>query len=171
MTSKPSFDGRNKEWTPWYKKSGQMFTHKKNKKRRTHRRSRTILSLIEVVLLCTCVSFSIFILKVLSKRALAGEGRIYDGLRSKVKRMTEVKKVKGGQPHFWTLVLAAESSTGHQMTSSPWPPVTQDSSTAWDHLLINLLFLFVHTPFFPSFFFGLLTHFWEICGFKMAGQT
>lgn len=60
------------------------------------------------------------------------------------------------------------------MTSSPWPEVTQDCSTAWDHLLINCVFthkkcfIFVcpHTIFFSLLFLAFLHIFWEICGFK-----
>lgn len=64
-----------------------------------------------------CVVIHLHIEGVLSKRALAGEwrGGGRGKMRSKAKRMTEVKKVKRGQPHFWTLVLAAKSS----MTSKP----------------------------------------------------
>lgn len=182
----------SEEWTPWCKKGGQTFTQKKRPRNKntevfqTHGRQRTLLPLIEVVLLCTFVSFSIFILKVCYlKRALAGEGwgggrGFMMGWGQRSRGWQRSNRSKGRQPHFWTLVLAAESSIGHQMTSCPWPEVTQDSSTAWDHLLIkcvsthekNVLFLFVHTHFFPSSFFLAFLHiFWEICGFKMAGQT
>lgn len=165
----------SEEWTPWCKKGGQTFTQKKRPRNKntevfqTHGRQRTLLPLIEVVLLCTFVSFSIFILKVCYlKRALAGEGwgggrGFMMGWGQRSRGWQRSNRSKGRQPHFWTLVLAAESSICHQMTSCPWPEVTQDSSTAWDHLLIkcvsthekNVLFLFVHTHFFPSFFFWL----------------
>lgn len=60
-----------------------MFTHKK---KRTKKKTRgpagdkeTVLPLIEVVLLCTCVSFSIFILKVCYlKGHLLEKGEVMD---------------------------------------------------------------------------------------------
>lgn len=96
----------------------------------------------------------------------------------------EVKKVKVGQPRFLdTCVVAAGSSVGHLTTSSLRPAVTQDSSTLRERLLIScvfthknvLIFVCPHYIFFCFLcfvFFCFLTHFlWEICGFKMAGQT
>lgn len=133
----------------------------------------------EVVLLCTCVVLHLHIEGVLSKGHLLKKGEVV----KKEIWWAEVKSQEDDrrQQHFWTLVLAAKSSTGHQMTSSPWPEVSQDSFTDWDHLLINcstscfFFLLLVHTPviffFFLSFFLGFLTLFGENCGFQMAGQT
>lgn len=73
----------------------------------THRTYGTILSLIAVVSLCTRAILHLHIEGVLYTCWIRVRWwkKMYDGLRSKVKRMTEVEKVKGGQPHFWTLLL------------------------------------------------------------------
>lgn len=102
-----------------------------------------------------CVVLHLHIEGVLSKWALAGDGWV-----QRSRGWQRSKRSKDSSHIFGHFVLAVESSIGHQMISSPWPEVTQDCSTAWDHLLItcifthkNVLLLFVHTPFFPLLFF------------------
>lgn len=84
-----------------YKKKVKTFLHitKINAKKKVFQTTREredsflvlFFSLLEVVLLCTCVVLHLHIEGVLSKRALAGKGwggggGQYDGLRSKGRR-------------------------------------------------------------------------------------
>lgn len=159
----------SKEWTPWYKNSEQIFMRIKNKTK-----NRGVLDPQETennffpwscFTVHVCVVLHLHIEGVLSKGHLLKKGEVVkeEIWWAEVKSQEDDRdqKVKRRQPHFWTLVLAAKSSIGHQMTSSPWPEVSQDSFTDWDHLLINcvfthdffyFLFLLVHTPFFFFFF-------------------
>lgn len=125
-----------------------------------------------------CVVLHLHIEGVLSKRALAGEG--WGGgrgnIRSKVKRMTEVKQVNGEQPHFWTLVLAAERRPLHSdlkwLRIAPQLGITCSSTV---FLQMKIFYFCLSTLVFFFFFFpshGFLTQFLgRFCGFKMAGQT
>lgn len=164
----------SKEWTPWYKNSEQIFMRIKNKTK-----NRGVLDPQETennffpwscFTVHVCVVLHLHIEGVLSKGHLLKKGEVVkeEIWWAEVKSQEDDRdqKVKRRQPHFWTLVLAAKSSIGHQMTSSPWPEVSQDSFTDWDHLLINcvfthdffyFLFLLVHTPFF--FLFLAFLHF------------
>lgn len=109
-----------------------------------------------------CVVLHLHIEGVLSKRALAGEG--WGGgrgnIRSKVKRMTEVKQVNGEQPHFWTLVLAAERRPLHSdlkwLRIAPQLGITCSSTV---FLQMKIFYFCLSTLVFFFFFFFLLMAF------------
>lgn len=169
------------EWTPWYKKK---WTNAHSQKKEN--KNRDVLDPQDIrdhsfpdssgFTVHACHSPSSYwrcIIHLLDKGEVVEENVWW----AEVKGQEDDRGRKGQRRPATFLDTFAESSIGHKMNSSPWPEVTQDSSTARDHLLIicsftntSVLFVFVHTLFF-FFFFGFLTHFWEICGFKMAGQT
>lgn len=112
--------------------------------------------------------------------ALAGEG--WGGgrgkMRSKVKRTTEVKKVKGGQPHFFGHLFWLLSPP--QVTWWPLPPDLKwlriapqlgitCSSTVFLH--IQMFYFCLSTHHFFCLFLAFLHIFGRFVDSKMAGQT